>query len=799
MKYKYLLYLIICFSKSKTVFAQNSCVDTFENKSLYNEGLKYIERKISTPILVDDSGLIFCAGAYLVKQNIDKTLGWKKQINKIVDTRFKKKDNSILGLFNFEPSGPSTGDRGFTKIDKNGNIAWAKKITAQNNLSNNYALIYNTSKGKKDDIIISSIATLQSFNIVVLDSSANAVKINKTINFSLPNNDNIIGINQTTDSNNIYVAVIIDHKQLSPTKIYNYLLLLKFDYATGNLISTAYYNFTDIFLLNNVPLQGMLFSNFLFEIKNNYLKIAGRKATDFYDNKRFYSIKIDTNLQVIKSTIYKYPTGFNFRYSNDVLNLPSIDNEGNILFAHIKDSSVTPLSSNNCYYFMVDDEDNLIMQRKQQITQTGLVSAGFNLNVVSYLQNKNKGKIIYHTNSSQFDSVIHIVDIAKDINTNNCMGVESNLLTVETPSYNILTAPTIASIVPFPITMSPYILTSQNINVDDRKFCTQISKCDSIKINGASNYCLSTDTATFTLFKNAQCLRKTGWIVDTNFIKILSQPNDTTLIVKFLSSFSGFIKAGFKGCTLKDSLFISVNKPMQSLNLGKDTFLCPNKTIILNAKEGFISYKWQDNSTDSTFTANQPGQYYVTAIDSCNTIFSDTIIVKPLDTVFDLQFPNSICKYDSAFIKLPTTLNNYVFTPSNFGIIENNLIKLFPENSTLFNIKADRFVGCTLSDTLLIKVVECPIYFYIPSAFSPNNDYLNETFKPLISGKLEKYLFSIYNRYGQLIFNSTNTNEGWNGKIKGSPQASGAFTWTCYYKFKKQKEIQKKGTFLLIK
>jgi gliding motility-associated-like protein len=346
----------------------------------------------------------------------------------------------------------------------------------------------------------------------------------------------------------------------------------------------------------------------------------------------------------------------------------------------------------------------------------------------------------------------------------------------------------------------PNQLQPQNITIQPTEVCKVISQCDTMKIKGSTNHCLFSPTATFTLYKNPQCLRKTKWIIDTTIIKIISQPNDTTINVKFMQPYHGYIRAAFEDCILKDSLFIDVNTPKQSLNLGKDTIFCPSKTIILNAGSGFKWYKWQDNSTNSNYTVMQAGKYFVTAIDSCNNIFTDTILVKPMDVSFNLTYPNSICLYDTAYINVNPKLKNYLWTPSNDAFKINNTIKFYPTSTTLYTIKADRFNGCTLSDTLLIKVLKCPIYFYVPNAFTPNNDNLNDKFKPLISGKMEHYQFTIYNRYGQQVFTSTNPSLGWDGRFGNNSYVEmGTYVWMCKYQFFNQAPVLKKGTFILLR
>jgi len=97
----------------------------------------------------------------------------------------------------------------------------------------------------------------------------------------------------------------------------------------------------------------------------------------------------------------------------------------------------------------------------------------------------------------------------------------------------------------------------------------------------------------------------------------------------------------------------------------------------------------------------------------------------------------------------------------------------------------------------LIKVSNCPIYIFVPNAFSPNNVGNNDLFKPLINCRILSYWFNIYNRYGQLIFSTTNTGKGWDGTIKGSAQNAGVFVCTCSYQFINQPVVFKKGTVML--
>ena len=84
---------------------------------------------------------------------------------------------------------------------------------------------------------------------------------------------------------------------------------------------------------------------------------------------------------------------------------------------------------------------------------------------------------------------------------------------------------------------------------------------------------------------------------------------------------------------------------------------------------------------------------------------------------------------------------------------------------------------CTSIDSSIVRIVFVPIV-QIPTAFSPNNDGVNDFFHPLIIGIVENADFRIYNRWGELIYQSKDAySEGWNGKYKDEPQEIGVYVF----------------------
>ena len=107
--------------------------------------------------------------------------------------------------------------------------------------------------------------------------------------------------------------------------------------------------------------------------------------------------------------------------------------------------------------------------------------------------------------------------------------------------------------------------------------------------------------------------------------------------------------------------------------------------------------------------------------------------------------------------------------------------------------------GCEGADSIQVETKKCAFGIYFPNAFTPNKDGLNDVFRPAMIGRPITYKLSIYNRWGQQIFETTDPAQGWNGTIRGTEQESGTYIWTCVYQFNTQEKMKKKGFFLLLR
>jgi gliding motility-associated-like protein len=75
----------------------------------------------------------------------------------------------------------------------------------------------------------------------------------------------------------------------------------------------------------------------------------------------------------------------------------------------------------------------------------------------------------------------------------------------------------------------------------------------------------------------------------------------------------------------------------------------------------------------------------------------------------------------------------------------------------------------------------------------------NDKMRPLLFGNIQLYKFTVYNRWGQVVFQSTEIGKGWDGTFRGKNQDSNVFIWTCTYQLEGEKSKMEKGTVMLIR
>ena len=183
----------------------------------------------------------------------------------------------------------------------------------------------------------------------------------------------------------------------------------------------------------------------------------------------------------------------------------------------------------------------------------------------------------------------------------------------------------------------------------------------------------------------------------------------------------------------------------------------------------------------SRFDSLSSGNYTYFIQDDNNCIYSQDFQIDYLPD-FELEANDAIipCGSDSINIQInPSNLDqNEIDWVWENGNTTNNMIT-FSEPGTYNFIASNR---ChTVNESIIVKFedFDAKNYVYVPNAFSPNNDGINDIFKPYINPEMQiiEYTFHIYDRWGNEVFTTQDITHGWNGKFRNKIGESGVYVW----------------------
>jgi gliding motility-associated-like protein len=246
------------------------------------------------------------------------------------------------------------------------------------------------------------------------------------------------------------------------------------------------------------------------------------------------------------------------------------------------------------------------------------------------------------------------------------------------------------------------------------------------------------------------------------------------------------------GCIRRDSVLIT-SKSSPNISLGNDTTLCEGQTLVLNAFNNDATYLWQDGSFESGYKVSAAGIYKVKVdLNGCDT--SGTISIQySSKPILNLGKDTSICNSEKALL-------NAYFPGASYTWQDGSTGSQFQVTSAgKYFVEVRNICGIT-TDSILVIYENCACKFNVPNVFSPNNDGLNDIFKPKYICDLSDYSLQIFNRWGQLIFQSNKPDMGWDGSYQSRVQPTGTYVWMIlYHDIITGKLVRKQGTVVLIR
>jgi gliding motility-associated-like protein len=254
-------------------------------------------------------------------------------------------------------------------------------------------------------------------------------------------------------------------------------------------------------------------------------------------------------------------------------------------------------------------------------------------------------------------------------------------------------------------------------------------------------------------------------------------------------------------CGRKSSDTINILEDRHPLSLGPNQTICEGQRLTLQASGNYTSYQWGPDynlgiatgATVQVFPARDT-TYFVQAevFPGCLTVDSIRVsviasqkVVLPADTTF--------CAGETIRLHAGPGFTRYLWhNQSTQPTVE-------LKDPVIAWVEVEDSNGCISRDSTELKWDACGTDLWIPSSFSPNGDGRNETFRALYRGALASFRLTVYNRWGQVVYQTSNAGQGWNGKLAGKELETGVYVWTCQYQLFGGKRKQLKGTVTLIR
>lgn len=276
--------------------------------------------------------------------------------------------------------------------------------------------------------------------------------------------------------------------------------------------------------------------------------------------------------------------------------------------------------------------------------------------------------------------------------------------------------------------------------------------------------------------------------------KNVPDANDTTFVIGKTGTVRVILKTD-KGC--QDSSRISVidSLPFPKTGILNDTVICEGQVAQFKApQDSLYFYRWIDSSTNNVISTNdtlftrKQGKYYLQIYNFCNTV-TDSVNLLRINPLPRFGILNNGRSDTIVCVDLPVKLfgplgyKSYVWTSDSAAGGSGRLYNVSTQDTLSFRLAlrvTDQF-ECSSTDTITVKVQECPSVLYVPTAFSPQGDKVNDLWR-LTGYAIDEIKVYIYNRWGQMVFFSDKLDTPWDGAYKGTPCPSGAYKYVIEYK-----------------
>ena len=298
------------------------------------------------------------------------------------------------------------------------------------------------------------------------------------------------------------------------------------------------------------------------------------------------------------------------------------------------------------------------------------------------------------------------------------------------------------------------------------------------------------------------------WSDAADFSNLLPD-NNNILRVLVDSTITYYAQAEFNNC--KDSASIQISGTDLYVELEELYKFCQDDTVTISNLQPLNDaiYQWQSTldileqqESQITIATDEPGIVTLEMNwNNCQTLDSAVIELSELASVnFEVSSSNTIITLgESVALEITPDTYNYQWQPATFlETPYGPMVTSTPSESIEYNILI--YDGdCYSRQSISIEVVQpmCgPPQVFVPNTFSPNNDGVNDKLF-VRANEPEKLLLRIFNRWGEMVFETRSSNEGWDGVFRGEPLNPDVFTYYLEITCRGGAEYQDEGNITL--
>lgn len=272
----------------------------------------------------------------------------------------------------------------------------------------------------------------------------------------------------------------------------------------------------------------------------------------------------------------------------------------------------------------------------------------------------------------------------------------------------------------------------------------------------------------------------------------------------------------YSGCPFDTSVTTvktTTQKPDVSFtNKEVDCYNRNNGSIKVRVDNGAFPYTFSYNNAAFIPDANiynlAAGDYAVRIKDSYGCLWDTSTTLKQFAVIKPTITQTSktpVCFVDeraSLQVILTGPEFPYQFIINGTSYFSGNEVKLLPG---MYNVYVNNNTGCLLdsfkTDLSYAQTGTLPCdTILVPTAFTPNNDLRNDVLRPRGNyGFVSDYVFTVFNRLGEIVFQGRDMEKGWNGFYNGALQPLGTYVWVLSYKTKQGRSVTQKGTAVLVR